>query len=156
MLTAYRIGDADGRYPIFDATGSTLSPGRWKVSAGPMIDASEHYSTAMLEKLALGSGRLSRNRHYVTITIPNGLSYEVVNTAALLGWDSLLAGPPSQRHGDKWQRRRRSLVLIVPSVVTRVEDNILINPNHPEFRHFTSSPHQPVWWDERLFRAEAR
>jgi len=28
-LTAYRIGDPAGAYPIFDATGSRLFPGRW-------------------------------------------------------------------------------------------------------------------------------
>jgi RES domain-containing protein len=28
VLAAYRIGDPDGAYPIFDATGSKLSPGR--------------------------------------------------------------------------------------------------------------------------------
>ena len=49
VLTAYRIGDPDGSYPIFDATGSQLAPGRWNTAASPIIYASEHYATAMLE-----------------------------------------------------------------------------------------------------------
>ena len=33
----------------------------------------------------------------------------------------------------------------------RPERNILINPLHPEFPKITTSLHQPVWWDSRLF-----
>ena len=47
-LVAYRIGDPEGAYPIFDAAGSKLYPGRWNTPASPMIYACEHYSTAML------------------------------------------------------------------------------------------------------------
>lgn len=41
----------------------------------------------------------------------------------------------------------------MPSVVARMDKNILINPEHPEFGRITVSLHQPVWWDERLFAA---
>ena len=60
VLKAYRIGDPDGRYPIYDATGSRLYPGRWNTPASPMLYTSEHYSTALLEKLVHGSGVLRR------------------------------------------------------------------------------------------------
>lgn len=66
-LTAFRIGDPAGAYPIFDAAGSTLAPGRWNKRGSPLIYASEHYSTALLEKLVRGSGRLPPNQHYVEI-----------------------------------------------------------------------------------------
>jgi RES domain-containing protein len=38
-------------------------------------------------------------------------------------------------------------------VVTRVENNTLINPDHPEFDKIETGLHQPVWWDRRLFEA---
>jgi RES domain-containing protein len=50
-----------------------------------------------------------------------------------------------------WYRERRSLILMVPSVVARIEMNILINPDHPDFSRITHGLHQPVWWDERLY-----
>ncbi len=31
------------------------------------------------------------------------------------------------------------------------EQNFLLNPAHPEFAQITTSLHQPVWWDSRLF-----
>jgi RES domain-containing protein len=115
-----------------------------------MIYASEHYSTAMLEKLVHGSGQLPPNQHFITITIPNGIGYEVLNPASLPDW-YMEAGIASKVYGDAWQQEKRSLILIVPSVVARIEKNILINPEHPEFPRIDRSLHQPVWWDKRLF-----
>jgi RES domain-containing protein len=154
ILTAYRIGDPDGAYPIFDATGSKLWPGRWNTAASPMIYTSEHYGTAMLEKLAHGNGRMPPNQHWIEITIPPGVAYEILSTAHHPGWeaeDCLV----SKACGAAWQRSRRSLLLIVPSVVARMERNVLINDSHPEVHQITCSLHQPIWWDERLFPVSA-
>jgi RES domain-containing protein len=150
VLTCYRIGDPHGAYPIFDATGSTIGPGRWNTSGGPVLYTSEHYSTAMLEKLVHGSGRLPPNQHFIAITVPTGVTYEMLDTASLPDWahESCTA---SRAYGDAWQASRRSLLLIVPSVVARVDSNFLLNPEHPEFAKVTASLHKPVWWDKRLF-----
>lgn len=115
-----------------------------------MIYASEHYSTAMLEKLVNGSGHLPPNQHYIEITIPNGLSYEVFNAAAVPDW-YLPSAVSSKSYGNDWQQQQRSVLLIVPSVVARLEQNFLLNPTHPEFVGISTSLHQPVWWDSRLF-----
>jgi RES domain-containing protein len=150
VLTAFRIGDPEGAYPIFDATGSRLAPGRWNTENSPLIYASEHYSTALLEILANGAGRIPDNQHFIQITIPSGVSYELVNPAHLPGWDTN-RGNVSQLYGEAWHASRRSLILLVPSVVARIDLNLLINPEHPEFPRISHSLHQPVWWDRRLF-----
>jgi RES domain-containing protein len=150
VLTAYRIGDPAGAHPIFDATGSKLWPGRWNTGASPMIYTSEHYSTAMLEKLAHGNGRIPPNQHWIAITIPPGVSYEVFSTSHHPGWDAEDCLVPKS-FGHAWQQSGRSLLLIVPSVVARMERNVLINDGHPEARQITHSLHEPIWWDERLF-----
>ncbi len=154
VLTAFRIGDPDGAYPIFDATGSRLAPGRWNTAASPMIYASQHYSTAMLEKLVRSSGELPPNQHFIEITIPSGVTYEMLNPAHLPGWDDI-SREASRAYGDAWQTSLRSLLLLVPSVVARMELNVLINPEHAEFSRITHSLHQPVWWDRRLFGTAA-
>ena len=151
VLTCYRIGDPRGAYPIFDATGSTMNPGRWNTPASPVLYTSEHYSTSMLEKLVHGSGKLPPNQHFVVITIPNGVSYEVLDTARLPDW-YLQTCATSKPYGETWQQTKRSLLLIVPSVVARPENNFLLNPEHPEFSTVTASLHRPVWWDSRLFK----
>lgn len=151
VLTAYRIGDPAGEYPIFDASGSKFYPGRWNTPDTPVIYASEHYSTAMLEKLAHGNGRLPPNQHYVAITVPNGTSYEVVTGDRLPGWDAPDASA-AQAFGAAWRRALRSAILIVPSLVARIERNVVINPDHPQANRITHGLHVPVWWDQRLFR----
>lgn len=107
-LTSFRIGDPNGAYPIFDATGSTIAPGRWNTPGSPLIYTSDHYSTALLEKLVHGSGRLPPNRHFVEITLPVGLSYEVFSAPALPGWDSMPA-TVSKDFGERWCSERRSV-----------------------------------------------
>jgi RES domain-containing protein len=150
IVTCVRIGDPAGAYPIFDATGSKLYPGRWNTTSSPVLYTCEHYSTAMLEKLVHGSGALPPNQHFVEITIPKGLTYEVFNEAAWPGWDDPTPGI-SREFGETWQKSRRSLLLIVPSVVARIERNFLLNPEHPEFAEVLHGLHKPVWWDARLF-----
>ncbi len=152
VLKCYRIGDPAGAYPIFDATGSKLYRGRWNTPASPVIYASEHYSTAMLEKLVHGGGSLPPNQHFVEITIPNGIPYEMVTPAHLPGWDDPSC-EAAKAFGETWHQARRSLLLIVPSLVARIESNFLINPEHPDFRKIIVGLHQPVWWDARLFAA---
>lgn len=75
---------------------------------------------------------------------------EMFSPASLPGWDAMPANV-SNIFGEKWYVERRSVALIVPSVVARVDRNVLINPAHPEFRHITTSLHEPVFWDRRLF-----
>jgi RES domain-containing protein len=86
--------------------------------------------------------------------MPRGLSYEVFSPPSLPGWDSL---PPtvSRQLGERWFEQKRSLVLIAPSVVARLDSNVMINPAHGEFRLVEASLHQPVFWDRRHFGSAA-
>jgi RES domain-containing protein len=151
-LHCYRVGDPAGRYPIFDATGSTLYPGRWNEVTSPMIYTSEHYSTAILEKLVHGSGFLPPNQHFIEIAIPAGVTYEVFSEAHHPGWhapDCAVA----RAFGHRWYIEKRSALLLVPSVVARIERNVLIHPDHTDFGRIRPGLHTPIWWDARLFAA---
>lgn len=149
-LFAYRLGDAAGDHPIWDATGSTLHPGRWHSGSAPVIYASEHFSTAMLEKLAHLLGLAPVDQHYVRVTIPEGLPIETVTPDHLPGWiDKDMKA--SQAYGDEWSASGRSAVLRVPSYVARIEWNFVFNPAHKDFGRLRTTEPLPVWWDERLF-----
>lgn len=148
---AFRIGDANGEFPIFDAGGAKRAPGRWHEPEHPVIYCSEHYSTAMLEKLVRAAGIMPPNQHWIRITLPRGLSYEVAMPAFVPGWD---ANPPvvARAYGSQWAREGRSAVLYVPSIVARMEYNILVNPEHVEFGDIEPDALAlPIWWDERLY-----
>ncbi|GAA0561765.1 RES family NAD+ phosphorylase [Rhizomicrobium electricum] len=151
VLTCYRIGDPAGAFPIYDAEGARLYPGRWNTPSSPIIYTSEHYSTAMLEKLVHSNLVLPANQHFITITIPNGISYEVFPTAAHPGWDSR-DETICKTYGQDWFDEKRSALLIVPSLAARIERNFLINPQHPEAKAISHALAEPVWWDQRLYR----
>ena len=150
VLTCFRIGDPDGAYPIYDTEGARLFPGRWNTEISPIIYASEHYSTAMLEKLVHANSILPPNQHYIRITVPNGVSYEVFQTARHPGWDAKNE-TICKAFGESWYGEWRTALLLVPSLPARLERNILINPLHPDSNSFTHELPEPVWWDERLY-----
>lgn len=150
VLTAFRIGDPNGAFPIFDSEGARLSPARWNTLASPIIYTSEHYSTAMLEKLVHANTVLPPNQHYIRITIPNGTSYEIFQPAAHPGWDGKDENI-CKVFGARWHAEMRSALLLVPSIPARLERNILINPLHPDAKGITHELPEPVWWDERLY-----
>ena len=53
--------------------------------------------------------------------------------------------------GEAWLQSARSAILVIPSVVARMERNVLINPAHSDFVRIHPDLHQSVWWDSRLF-----
>jgi RES domain-containing protein len=150
-MTAFRIGDPKGAFPIFSGEGSRDTPGRWNASGQPMIYAGEHYSTAMLEKL-VRLGEMPPNQFFVEIKIERGVSYEEANEANIPGWYEQNQAK-ARAFGARWFNERRSAILIVPSVVARPDKNILINPEHADFGLIAASRERPIWWDERLFAA---
>ena len=150
-LGAYRIGDPAGQFPVWSAEGARRVSGRWHEAGAEVIYASETYSTAMLEMLAHWNGAPPPNQHFIQITIPNGTSYEVVTADMVPNW-SHPGGEAARRFGRTWYRDNRSAILIVPSVVARMERNIVINTRHQDFAGLTAGLETPVWWDRRLFR----
>ena len=150
-MRAFRI--ADRRFPIFDGTGAQLVGGRWNSPGRPLIYAAETFAGAVLEVLVHANlGRVPRMHAVVEIRMPDAISTETVAPEDLPGWDAEVV-TVSRTYGDQWLKENRTAVLLVPSIVTRGrEHNVLINPEHPEFRQITTSKPQDVAWDKRLFR----
>ena len=149
-MTAYRIGDPAGAFPIYSTEGARRVAGRWHRRGQPVIYAAEHYATAMLERLVHFSGVLPAGQHFIAITIPAGVSYEVVTVHSVPGWERSDQKVP-RAFGARWIDECRSAILLVPSVVARLDQNVLINPVHTDAHRITAGVEQPVWWDNRLF-----
>jgi RES domain-containing protein len=148
-LRVFRI--ADGRRPVFDGSSAALLGGRWNSPGRHVIYAAETYAGALLEKLAHANiGRVPKQQAFVEIVIPKGVRVEAVAADRIPGWDS--AGlEASRRFGDEWYDQRRSVALLVPSIVARIERNVVIHPHHHDFERITASDPLPVWWEKRLF-----
>ena len=149
-MTAWRIGDPDGQFPIWSPGGALKKSGRWHEAGSAVIYAAEHYSTALLEKLVHYAGALPPNQHFVEVAVPAGVSYEVVTGEILPGWHAA-DGEAARSFGAKWYAEDRSAVLFVPSVPARMERNLLFNARHPDFMRIKPGLEVPVPWDARLF-----
>jgi RES domain-containing protein len=154
-MIAYRIADA--RHPIFDPTGAMLRGGRWNSVGQRVIYAAESYAGAMLEVLVHANLSVPPKNHgVVRITNPEPLNIETVEPSALVGWDSEDL-TVSREFGDTWLREMRTAVLLVPSVITEGrENNVLINPLHPQFSKISVSEAEHIHWDSRLFGSVQR
>lgn len=127
-----------------------LSGARWNSPGRGPIYAAETYSGALLEMLVrLGRVAVPPNYHYLEIRIPDDLAVEETNATP----EEMAKESITRSRGDKWFDGLKSPVLLVPSVVTRVDRNVLIHPRHPDFSKIDPGEPKPVWWDPRLFRA---
>lgn len=152
-MRCFRIGDPEGRYPIFSGEGAAMFEGRWHAKGQEVIYCSEHYGTAMLEKLARYNGVLPPNQHFIDIVIPAGTSYEEVTKDSLPDWDAENSFA-ARAFGSRWLDEGRTAIMIVPSYVSREELNVLINPRHPEFPTIKPGRERPIWWDPRLLQRD--
>lgn len=149
-MQLYRI--ADSRHPLWDGTGAAMVGGRWNSPGRPVIYASLSYACAMLEILVHANiGRIPATHAYVVAQVPDGVGIERHDALSLpAGWDGDDLSP-ARRFGDQWLQEARSAVLVVPSVVARLESNALINPLHADANRLQVAPGQRVIWDQRLF-----
>ena len=98
----------------------------------------------MLEKLAHWNGVLPPNQHFVTAVIPAGVSYEVFQPSAHVGWNAPVQ-MVAKRFASIWLRAARSTILIVPSVIEPLENNVLVNTAHSDAARIVPGVEQPIW-----------
>lgn len=149
-MQIYRIGDS--RHTLWDGTGAAMVGGRWNSPGQPAIYGSLSYACSLLEILVHANiGRIPTTHCYVVAEVPAAVLIERHDSPALpLGWDG---DDPSiaRRFGDQWLAELRSAVLIIPSVVAKLEWNAVVNPLHPAAVQLAVSQSQKVIWDQRLF-----
>jgi RES domain-containing protein len=150
MPTVYRL--AKRRYPVYDGSGAALEGARWNSPGRLLIYASEHYATAILEKLVhAGRTQLPGAHHAAAIEIPEDLRIEEFDPSSAPGW-AAEESAVAQAYGDEWHASGRTAVLVVPSLPGQpIERNFIINPAHPDAARIRVMPSFNVTWDGRLF-----
>ncbi len=147
-FTVYRI--ASENHPIFDGGGAFKWGGRWSTPGRRIIHTASTYSLALLENLVHWNiGELPPGQMYVTAEIPGSMKRTELDPGTLPGWASA-DYVVSQRYGDNWYDAGETPLLIVPSVLSPFERNILVNQRHPEFRKIRLGEAQAAFVDPRL------
>lgn len=137
--SVFRIASTSPSYNYDDMTGkgAEMSGGRWNRRGVPVIYTASSVALAALETIVhTDTGAWPLNRYVMEMAIPDGIwaaAEDVEKLGALPAvWDAQPAPKETLDFGDAWIASRRSLLLIVPSVIVPQEANILINPNHPD------------------------
>lgn len=138
----------------FSGAGAEKCGGRWNHKGQPMVYTSANLSLASLELFVhLEPHELPGDLYSVAATIPDTVSREEYRSEELpANWRDYPAPESLQDLGSLWLREKRSLVLIVPWAVNPVENNILINPSHPEAALIADIRAQPFHFDPRMWK----
>ena len=148
-FTAYRIVRAG--LPVFDGAGAFRWGGRWTSPGRYVIHAAESYALALLENLVhFNLAEIPPHLSAMPLCIPNNVTREVLSASDLPGWDAPSPYSASRRYGDRWYAEQRTAVLVVPSVLSPFECNILIHQEHPEAHRIEVGDAVPAALDERL------
>lgn len=158
-MIVWRIAQTTPLYRAEDISGAgaAATGGRWNPMGLPMVYCSATLSLAYLETLAhlnLGAP-LPRNRYRIQVDIPDDI-WQKRRIARLTpdwpaDWDAEPAGKGSIAYGGAWLTAVADAVLVVPSVAIPQEENILLNPRHPDFGQIKASNLGRVEFDPRLF-----
>lgn len=127
-------------------------PARWNSKGVFVIYTASSRALACLENLVHRSGEgLNRNFKITVISVPeNASSKHITDDELPDSWFKRSRYSVCRNLGDDWINSGASLLLEVPSSIIKDETNILINPNHPEFRTVEVTDISDFEFDKRL------
>ncbi|QWT21957.1 RES domain-containing protein [Bacillus sp. NP157] len=134
----WRIATEAAQYRADDMTGkgAETTGGRWNQKGTPMIYASTSLALAALEVVVhLPRAPAPLNRYIIRIAVPDAMwegRHSIDQASAPPGWDAEPAGLSSRQFGEDWVKRSDSCLHAVPSIVVPLEQNVLLNPAHPQ------------------------
>ncbi|MGT2460226.1 RES family NAD+ phosphorylase (plasmid) [Cupriavidus basilensis] len=138
MKSVWRIATDTPDYVADDSSGAgaKATGGRWNRQGTAMLYCASSIALACLETLVhLGAASLPLNRYLVRVDVPDDIwaaAQMMTAVTAPVGWDAVPAGKASLDAGEAWASKVSAALLLVPSIVVPEEQNVLINPAHPD------------------------
>ena len=153
-VLAWRIGYSGALTLGELGFGSTLGDGRWHAGcsvAQQLVYAASSRALCQLERRVHSNGIMPKNLALLRLEIPQGAELKLAIDLALpADWRQNQAA--TQTIGMRWLAAKSSLGLWVPSFVEPAENNLLLNPNHPDYvRVRVVVEKNPFTFDPRLF-----
>lgn len=132
--------------------GAREGGGRWNSVGISMVYTSETASLTMLETLVhLHSASILDAFTLLSVDVPDALIQWIDVGQLPAHWHAPEA--PAELHdiGDAWVKSQASVALRVPSALSPVEHNFLLNSEHPAFSALAANAiHIPFLFDQRL------
>jgi RES domain-containing protein len=134
--------------------GASIKGARWNSIGVELIYTAANRSLAMAEvAVHFSLATLPTDYVIVTIEIPDSIKMQELDLKDLPSdWNDFPHPSSTQIFGDRFVEENKLCVLRVPSVVTKGDFNLLINPNHPDFPRIKIKGIEKFPFDKRLFK----
>jgi RES domain-containing protein len=153
-LKVWRLSKRRYAAEAFSGDGPRIFGGRWNPVDVPMVYTSLSLSLAVLE-VFVHMPKAAEPDDYVAVMAELPVEASALERLDLKklpsGWKKV-ESPVTQAMGAAWARSRRSLVLLVPSVVVPGEWNAVVNPLHSDAGKIRIVETTPFRFDARMFR----
>lgn len=144
-----RAAHATAGAPAFSGIGGMHVDGRWHSRGRLIIYAARSESLARLEALVHFSPAVAPKLVLIEATLPDAL-ISTVGGKLPKGWGDVPDSGAARVIGDAWLRGGSSVALEVPSIHSKSETNVLINPAHANFSQLIIGAPVGFAFDQRL------
>lgn len=134
--------------------GAAIKGARWNSIGVEIIYTASNRSLAMAEiAVHFSLATLPGDYKMVTIHIPDDISLQKLNPPDLpADWNAFPHPTTTQAIGDQFIADSKFCVLQIPSAVTQGDYNLLINPNHTDFKRIKIIEIENFPFDKRIFK----
>lgn len=151
-MRVWRI--ARERFVALDGEGARLNGGRWNSEGIPVVYTSSTLSLAALEYLVhIDVEDVPDDLRALEIDVPDDVTIEAVDASTLPNdWNRVDDDPACAAAGDTWAIGATALALRVPSAIIPAEQNVLLNPRHPDMAEVRVVSIAVFAFDRRLLK----
>ena len=152
-MDAYRLS-REKFAAVLSGKGAALKGARWNSIGVELIYTATNRSLAMAEvAVHLSIATLPSDYVIMQLHIPDDVSLQKINISALpLNWNTFPHPVETQAIGDAFIYNNEYCVLQIPSAVTQGDYNLLINPNHADFKRIKIISTERFTFDQRMFK----
>ncbi|WP_297097561.1 RES family NAD+ phosphorylase [uncultured Draconibacterium sp.] len=139
-------------YADLGGIGGMTTSGRWSQRGHPVVYLSQSLSLAAWEKFMQFESINNIPDVYVSlkVEVPDSSIQELTKIELVKGWDSFPHQASTRLAGTRFLKKRKFLLLKVPSAVIQDEFNYIMNPFHPLSIEAKIIEKKPFIFDERL------
>ncbi len=133
-IKAYRLLKRKWASAAFDGEGARLHGGRWNSIGRPCVYLAECESLSILETLVHLPTRMELDQWCMyELEIDESALMRIEASNLPRHWFKNPAPEENAALGDDWLLSKSSVGLMLPSTVARRDNNIMLNPAHPDY-----------------------
>ncbi len=153
-MVVYRLTKKKYAHDPLGGAGGLLVGGRWHRKGARIVYCAQSLSLASLE-FFVHFEPLSKAVALVAVEIevPDTLVEDLPAASLPSNWDATPPASGTAGIGTEWLNSGRSVALRVPSVLTRGEFNVLINPAQADLKRIRVKSSLDYSYDTRLWKA---